>query len=209
MSYLQSKQIANESYPKRSLKSFNLGFTLIETMMVIVIVGVLAAIAAPSWVAFIETRRLSFAQDQIYRALLEAQSNAKRDKIAWQVSLQENDGIVQWAVHPASLNQFISSEVNWKSLDANIQVYKDKNNLNQCETTLNQQNPSCPASGPWRVQFDYLGIPKREGPELGQITLNTNSNTKTQRCIYVATILGTIRTGQENSTANSDDRYCY
>lgn len=194
---------------KRSPNTLNLGFTLIETMIAIVIVGILAAIATPSWIALINTRRLNYAQDQVHRALLEAQSNAKRDKITWQVSLQEDDEIVKWAVHPADPNTFIPSGINWQKLDSNIQITKERNDLNQCETTFTQLAASCPAEGPWRLQFDYRGIPKREGLELGQITLNNTDNTKIQRCVYIATILGTIQTGRENSQANSEDRYCY
>jgi len=187
----------------------NWGFTLIETMIAIVIVGVLAAIATPGWIKFINTRRLSFAQNQVYRAMREAQSNAKRDKITWQASFRENDGAVQWAVHPADPNQFIPASIGWNSLDSNIQVYKDKNNLNQCETTLSQPSASCPAISPWRVQFDYKGRPKAGASELGQITLSIKDGGQAQRCVYIATVLGAMQTGHDNSKANSNDRYCY
>lgn len=186
----------------------NLGFTLIETMITIMIVGILAAIAAPSWISFINTRRLNFAQDQVYRAMREAQSNARRDKATWQASFQQNSGIVQWAIHPADSNSFIPSNINWNNLDQNIQVFKDKNKLNQCETTLNQPFVNCPATGPWRVQFDYKGLPEGGVSGLGQITL-TSKNGGIQRCVYISTILGAIRTGQEHSTANNKDKYCY
>lgn len=189
--------------------SSNKGFTVIEVLAVTLILGILAAIATPSWLAFIDARRLSAAQDQVYRAMREAQSNAKRDRITWQASFRDNNGVVQWAIHPATSSQFIPTNLNWNNLGSNIQVFNYKNNLNKCETTLNQETSSCPASSPWRVQFDYKGNPKGGVSELGQITLSSKNGGKARRCVYLSTILGAMRTGQEHTTANSNGKYCY
>ena len=86
---------------------------------------------------------------------------------------------------------------------------KDKNKLNQCETTLNQPNNNCPATGPWRIQFDYKGRPQAGVSELGQITLSIKDNSRVLRCVYVYTILGAIATGQEQSKPNNNDKFCY
>lgn len=183
----------------------NSGFTLIEILVVVLMIGVLSVIVAPSWLGFVDVRRLNTAQDQVYRAMREAQSNATRDKINWQASFRENNGVVQWAVHPADSTQFIPTNVNWNNLDQNIQVYKAKNAQNECETTLEQQTPSCPASSPWRVQFDYKGQPS----ELRQITLTSKNGGQTRRCVYIYTILGVMETGKDHPTANSKNKYCY
>jgi prepilin-type N-terminal cleavage/methylation domain-containing protein len=66
--------------------SSNSGFTLVEMLVVIFIIGILSAIAIPSWVSFVNTRRLSVAQDEVYRAMRQAQSQAKKQKLTWQVS---------------------------------------------------------------------------------------------------------------------------
>jgi type II secretory pathway pseudopilin PulG len=113
-------------------------------------------------VKFYHTRRLAVASDQVYRAMREAQSNAKRDKITWQTSFQENNGGVQWAVHPADPNSFIPTASGWNNLDQNLQVYKDKNKLNQCETTLNQPNNNCPATGPGEFSLTIKVVHKQE-----------------------------------------------
>lgn len=179
---------------------FNYGFTLIEMMITVFMIGILSAIVAPSWIGFVNVRRLNTAQDQVYRAIREAQSNAKRDKIAWQVSFQENNGIVQWAVHPTD------STPIWNNLEQNIQIYKEQNNQGQCETNLYLGDESCPATSPWGTQFNYKGQPLKSDQ---QITLSSKNGDKTQRCVNIYTILGAIRTGKDHPTANSDGKYCY
>lgn len=184
----------------------NSGFTLIEMLIVTLIIGILAAIVAPIWLSFIDARRLNTAQDQVYRAMREAQINANRDKINWQASFQEvtvnGKDVVQWAVHPVD-----ATPVYRNNLEQNIQVYKIQNDEGECETTLNKTTASCPAS-PWTVQFNYKGQPRGN---LGQITLSSKNGGKTQRCVTISTILGAMRTGKDHSTVNSssDKKYCY
>ena len=59
------------------------------------------------------------------------------------------------------------------------------------------------------MQFDYKGRPKAGLSELGQITLSSKNGGKARRCVYLSTILGAMRTGQEHTTANSNGKYCY
>ena len=58
----------------------NSGFTLIEMLVVIIMVGILSAIAVPSWLSFVERQRLSKSADQVLQAVNTAQSTAKRTK---------------------------------------------------------------------------------------------------------------------------------
>jgi prepilin-type N-terminal cleavage/methylation domain-containing protein len=165
-------------------KRSNSGFTLLEILVVVVAIAILSAIAIPSWLSFVQLRRLNSAQNQVYRAMQRAKSQAVKEKLTWQASFRENsDGIVQWAVHPSSAT--IISEAQWNDLESGVHLDAD--------TTLQQSN------GVGRVRFDFKG---NVTPPLGNITLNTENGGQAKRCVYVSTILGAMRTGKEHLEAN-------
>ncbi len=165
------------------------GFTLLEMLVVILIIAVLGAIASPSWLAFINTRRLNIAQDQVYQAMRQAQSQAKKNKLKWQASFQVEDGIVQWAVHAATVNP---ADAQWNSLDANIQL--------DAETSLQRVGTIR------RIQFDYMG---NVTPPLGRVTLSSENSGQVKRCVFVSTILGAMRTAKERDQPDDNGRFCY
>ena len=53
------------------------GFTLIEVLVIVIIIGILSAIAAPGWLSFINNRRISSMRGQISNTLRKAQTDAK------------------------------------------------------------------------------------------------------------------------------------
>jgi prepilin-type N-terminal cleavage/methylation domain-containing protein len=166
------------------------GFTLIETLAVVSIIGILSAIGAPSWLNFISTQRLNVAQNEVYRAMRQAQSQAKKEKLTWQVSFRETNDIVEWAVHPATVTP---NHAIWKALDSHIRLDR--------ETTLQELN------GVRQIQFDDLGSVRK--PPLGRITLSSKSGGSAKRCVFVSTILGAVRTAKEQPKADNSGKFCY
>lgn len=195
------------------------GFTLPEILVSLLIIGLLAGVLLPNWLAFIELRKLNAAQDRVYFAMRQAKSQATKDKLSNQISFREQSGVVQWAVHKTEAGVFIPNSVAsnpslWHSLEPTIQIDKELNLKGKTETTI-QKNTS---QNLWRVVFNYQGCPVyNPGDEctstslqaLGQITLYSNKAGKARRCVYVSTILGAMRKGNEHSKVNENDKYCY
>ncbi len=166
--------------------------------------GIVSAIVVPAWFGFMDRISLNIAQDQIYRAMREAQSQAKLQKVTWQVSIRESDRVVQWAVHPAESGEFIPLGVRWNNFEPNIRIDKEKNDKGEYEITLDSPGRKT-VTGPWRVQFNDRG---NTNGQLGRVTLQTIHTGRMKRCVIVSTLIGTLRTGNEHPKSNQG-KYCY
>ena len=207
---------------KRFTRS-NQGFTLLEVLIVVAIIGILSTIIAPSWITFFNRQSLNKSTDQIYQAMQKAKSNARRDKTTWQVSFRQinlqGKEVTQLSLHPADDEEFMPKYIEtnntlWSNLDSNIIIDQSKNNKGKYETSITSQS----STGPWRVQFNYQGCPVRKPRNecgqtaitaLGRITLRSKNGGQDRRCVIISTLLGAMRTGENHSKADSSDKYCY
>jgi len=201
----------------------NQGYTLLEVLIVVAIIGILGAISAPSWIAFTNRQSVNNSTDQIYQAMQGARSNARRDKITWQVSFRQinlpGKEVSQLSIHPADQQEFIpnyviTNDALWSNLEPNIIIDQSRNDKGKYETSITRKTPN----GPWRIQFNYQGCPVRKPRNqcgqtsiqaLGRITLRSKNGGKYRRCVIVSTLLGAIRKGENHSKADSSGKYCY
>ncbi|MCC3588545.1 MAG: type II secretion system protein [Microcoleus sp. PH2017_29_MFU_D_A] len=204
--------------PKRRSTAPNAGFTMLETLIIIAILGIFCAIASPSWLMFINNQRLKVSVDRAYWAMELAQSNAKRDKIAWQSSFKQVGENLQVAVHKAEITPAQVPANQWKNLEYQIRI-------NQNDTTLrkvNENTNKVEENGTvWRAMFNYQGCPVYNKTDecgltsilaKGNLTLSHPNLPKGDRCVIISTLLGHTRTSERQRKPNPDNnknRFCY
>jgi prepilin-type N-terminal cleavage/methylation domain-containing protein len=173
----------------------SLGLTMLEILVVIVIIGVLFAIANPVWSSLLNKQRLNTAKNQAFQAIRTAQHQAKLNRVDWQVSFREVNGLVQWVTHSPNTTP---SESSWYSLDPNVRIDN--------ETTLYFDR----IKQIYQMRFNHLGRVSfgQVGGQLGRITFSGKADSKTKRCVIVSTLLGAMRESEENAKP-SNNKYCY
>ncbi|MEB3211066.1 MAG: type II secretion system protein [Leptolyngbyaceae bacterium] len=165
------------------------GFTLLEMLVVLAIIGIVVAIAAPGWVRFHNQRRLNTAQNQLYQAIRQAQHDAKIHHLNWQTSFQNVDGQGQFSTHPTTT---LPVDAYWTPLPNGVQIDVD-------ETTIREED------GFYEVQFNSKG---HVSGQLGRVTVRVEGQSRLRRCIFVSTLIGALRKAEENRTPQRG-RYCY
>ncbi len=163
------------------------GFTLLETLIVVSMLGILSTIAITAYLSFFENYQLSIAQNKLHQAIRQAQSTAKHESTAWRFGVRDNAGTIEWSVYKDG-----ATDMQWHTLSNSLKLDE--------ETTLRKSS-----TGTYSAKFDYKGNAKI----LGRVTLVGKYNSSSKRCVIVSTLIGTTRQGRGHTKPNSSGRYCY
>jgi prepilin-type N-terminal cleavage/methylation domain-containing protein len=188
---------------KRSLaRQSTAGFTIVELLVVIIIAGVLAAIAAPGWLSFMDSKRVNSAQGEALQAMRRAQSQAIKKKQIWEVGFREQDERLQWSAHRVES----STKAAWVDLP---QGEADRIKIDTANSNLDK-SPCKASDAEYCVQFQSRGeldetwrVPYLTGATdgmLGKITFTTvtGGDDAPKRCVFVSTILGSTRVDRDD-----------
>jgi prepilin-type N-terminal cleavage/methylation domain-containing protein len=175
------------------------GFTLIEVLVVMAMIGILSAIAAPSWLSFANNQRLNSAQSRAFSTLRLAQSNAKRMQSVWQASFRNTPTISQYAIHPdppSTTNKEYWDNLPWENFAEGVRIVEHTETALPNRTTLRAVT-AIPEPDVYQAQFKPQGS---VNGQLGKITFGTGSSDR-KKCVIISTLLGSMRLA-ENEGCN-------
>ncbi|WP_232317213.1 pilus assembly FimT family protein [Anabaena sp. CA = ATCC 33047] len=184
------------------------GFSLVEIITVVLMIGILAAMALPSWSAYVNRQRANKANDAILAAIQEAQRQAKRQKRDYSVSfkVESESQIPKIIIHPASETASDIDDNRWQNLGEDLEIESGKLQLSTNLTSKNTAGAAVSAisSTPQTITFDYMGTlpganfgtaPSGSTETPGIKVVVSANNTK--RCVILKTILGATLTKKD------------
>jgi type II secretory pathway pseudopilin PulG len=189
------------------------GFTLLEVLLIVLVVGILVSIAAPSWLAFINRQRVRTVNDRVLQSLRTAQSEAKRSKRDVTVTFKYDPNTtppldpptVEIDTNPAESDP-LKKEIRKETFSSGGEI-KPRTIAISTNAPAYADGYAVPANS---IVFDYKGNVKRlpldsnniarlvvsVAPFDASVPSGLAPNTKAKQCVIVETILGGMRTDE-------------
>lgn len=167
----------------------NQGFTMIETLAVIIIIGILSAIVAPSYLSMFNKNQVNNALDELKGALQQAQREAIRKNKACTVYL-----------HDATTQPQIVSGCFITSNGTSTGLLGIPNGLPMKELDKVAMASELNTSSPKRIKFSFRGSTTNNGTI---VIYMADGSTSKMGCLAISNGPGIIRTGIYNGSTTS------
>lgn len=199
------------------------GFSLIEVVVVVLMVAILSAIAAPGWLGFINRQRIYSLNDEVYRTIQNTQSEAKHKKLAHVVEFDKDSDPPRFRVYPITVTDPTEQDKLWQPLSVSGSIKEKQVKL---ESNMEIQTSSDPDvksdkkedfensnSGNWILVFNQYGevvnkngkTPVNDVPFTVTVSLPDGTS---KRCVMVETLLGGMRLGEGNYDSTNNPTGC-
>jgi prepilin-type N-terminal cleavage/methylation domain-containing protein len=177
---------ANPNYTNNASRKSDAGFTILELLVVVIMLGVLSAIAAPGWLGFINRQRVRTVNDRVFQSLRLAQSEAKRNKRDVKITFNY-DRTATPAIDPPTVtfDPPLATGGSTQTLNAGGEVKPGTIAL-----TFNKPDSTDPKKS--SLIFDYQGKPDKTSFIVTVAPVGGGA----KQCAIVETIIGGMRTGE-------------
>jgi type II secretory pathway pseudopilin PulG len=186
------KTLKKSASSSTSYSSSESGFSLVELAVIVVMIGIFSAIAAPVWDVFVSRQRVGAVNNQVLQALQSAQAEAKRTKEEITVTFDESVDPPKYQIGNQPQEDL---NINGEVPVGKIKIYVQANG----DAAVNA------------ITFNYMGAVEYPKPvSSGPPPENTDGFTVTvstpddglRQCVKVVTILGAMITseGDDNPT---------
>jgi len=174
------------------------GFTILELIVIVLLLGTLSAIAAPGWLGFINRQRVRTVNARVFQSLRAAQSEAKRSK---------REIVITFSAPPvdpptATINTVPPGPIPLKTetFDAGGEIKPGT-----IELSTNATVPVASGVPVDSIVFDYQGnvenLPPSPSSPNGRFVVtvapaNSTTNSSARQCAIVETLIGGMRTAE-------------
>jgi prepilin-type N-terminal cleavage/methylation domain-containing protein len=180
------------NFNKTASRKGDRGFTILELLVIILMLGILSAIAAPSWLAFINRQRVRTVNDRVFQSLRLAQSEAKRTKSDVTVTFSDP------SVDPPTVTFTppVATGGSTQTLNAGGEIKPG-----QVQLAVAVGNPPItPTQRSLTFKYDGAFDPNSPPTLPFRVTVSSTGGGPKQ-CVIVDTLIGGMRTAEGNDPA--------
>lgn len=174
-------ELMGTNQPRLSVAVGDGGYTLTEVVVVLLVMGLLGVIAAPSWLLFWQRQQVRRAAGQLQSALQLAKSEAAKNSVRYAVTACSNSSAtdsIEYSVHPYSERPYGFTEI------ANVSIVKSTVQYSPARYHLPRQvHGDCYTT--------YLGLFPDDGYALGFFYLSNGKQNYFYR-VGFNTLIGNI-----------------